>query len=302
MKIFQYNQPRSLPVAILVFILFQFVVVTGVFAGGMSFVEPAWIVGEPDTTFQEWQASIMDPFLAEDTLPSSSEDNPALGEEATMGVELPGFPASSGGYYSFGGDYSVYADVFNQGGSAGVGGPYPDGYGTRVFVQTAATMNGSDSVYTNLLEIVAPDGSPIAGGCHDCKLGVSELFVGDVETPIGIASQQELLFEFWLPEYIDDFRVEFDVIVHSSFQHLRIDSQVEAPASMDPDLNADGQVDGSDFLHWQRSAAAYGDEGLLVWQQSYATSPSALHAIPEPTSAILLLSIVVLFRPRSQRC
>lgn len=56
------------------------------------------------------------------------------------------------------------------------------------------------------------------------------------------------------------------------------------------DLDQDGDVDGRDFLLIQRT-----DPSLIpLWQEYYGTSPlSAVHAIPEPASAVLMLAGLV---------
>ena len=112
-----------------------------------------------------------------------------------------------------------------------------------------------------------------------------------METSFGIVPQQEMLYEFWLPEYADDFRVEMEVGIHSSFQQLRVDTRIELPESADPDFDHDGLVDGADFLLWQRSPGLYSDvEGLDQWKQNYGTTASLTwsSSIPEPSTLTLL--------------
>ena len=272
-------------------------------AGAFNFQEPVgWTVGDADSTFQEWNASVA-PFSGSGTVPSASNFNPSLSSTPTMGVELPGFSAGSGGYYSFSGDYSIHAEVFNHGGSSGIGGPYPANYGTRVFVQTATTVNndpnegGPGSLFQDSLELVKHDGSPIAGGDNDSLLGVTQVFLGNVLTLFGIVPQQELVFEFWLPGYTGDSRIQFDTIIHSSFQHLRVDSMI-MEAEEDADFDNDEDVDGIDFLIWQRDPDSYGGAaGLARWEQSYGTSGgiSAITSIPEPASGVLLVAALMGF-------
>ena len=207
-------------------------------SGAENFQDPAdWAVGDSGSTFQEWDAAVAD-FLTTDAPPTASSVNPAISEDATLSVQLPGFVAGSGGYYSYTGPYSLSAEVFNHGGSSGSE-TYPGGFGTRVLMQTAATLNsdpelgGPASVFQDSIEIVQVNGEPIAGGDNESLLLAAELYQGEVITSYGPATQQELLFEFWLPGYTGDFRVDFDVIVHSSFQHLRIDSRIVNPADFD---------------------------------------------------------------------
>jgi hypothetical protein len=264
------------------------------YAGATSFVEPAgWTVGDIDSTFQEWEADPSSPFASTDSMPSDSSALPALLNQSTMGVNSPGFPASSGGYYSFGGDYRIFADILNHGGSSGTTGSYPANAGTRVFVQSAATVNTDANVgiYIDSVRLVAPDGSAIPGGCNSCSVRVEELAMGPVETTFGIVPQQEMLYEFYIPEYASDFRVEIQVGIHSSFQHLRVDSRIELPQPVDPDFDHDGLVDGADFLMWQRSPVTYAEaDGLVQWKQDYGTSASVAGAsvVPEPSALSLL--------------
>ncbi|MEM8947441.1 MAG: hypothetical protein AAGD11_19865 [Planctomycetota bacterium] len=281
-----------------------------VHATGAQFQEPTgWMVGDLNSTFQEWDANLdfENPanafsFSASNTQPSDEEALPALAPEisSAMGANLPGFVAGSGGYYAFGGTYVVEADIMNHGGEFGSGGPYGNDFGTRVLVQTAATLStGGISVFPDEIleeeisgiEIVQLDGTPIAGGENESKLQSVQLFVGDVVTPIGIQAQEELLFEFWLPGYTDDFRVQFDVQQHASFQHLRVDTLIEEVASIDPDFNADGDVDGGDFLTWQSDPTGHSaNEGLAAWQASYGSAAAVIAAVPEPCTAGLLLA------------
>ena len=57
------------------------------------------------------------------------------------------------------------------------------------------------------------------------------------------------------------------------------------------DFDADGDVDGRDFLVWQRGAAPGGatPANLALWQSQYGTpSTAVLGAVPEPSSLLLL--------------
>ncbi len=267
-------------------------------AGAHAFQYPGdWSLGDAGSTFQEWEATASTLYSATETLPSSSNASPSLASTAVMGVGMPGFVAGSGGYYALNGDYGVNADIFNHGGSSGTGGPYSASFGTRIFVQTAATVNadasegGPASVFVDQLAIVALDGSPIAGGDNSSLLQTTELFLGNVVTSFGIVSQQELLFEFWLPGYTDDFRVQSSSIVHSSFLHLRVDSLI-VEAESDSDFDGDSDIDGADFLAWQRDRNTFGGAaGLEAWGQEYGTvnGGSSIATVPEPAAGCLLL-------------
>ena len=69
--------------------------------------------------------------------------------------------------------------------------------------------------------------------------------------------------------------------------------RVEAmgPTSTPGDFDGDGDVDGRDFLIWQRGGAPGGSTpaNLQAWQQNYGTPlAAALGAVPEPSTLLLL--------------
>lgn len=88
---------------------------------------------------------------------------------------------------------------------------------------------------------------------------------------------------------------------------------IETPTG-NADFNEDGKVDGRDFLIWQRGLGtpgalladgdANGDEAvdgldLGVWKQQYGTGTlAAVVAVPEPTSAVLVLAMSALLAIR----
>jgi hypothetical protein len=62
------------------------------------------------------------------------------------------------------------------------------------------------------------------------------------------------------------------------------------------DFDGDGDVDGRDFLRWQRgsSPAPFSSTDLAVWQNAYGVGPlSSLEAVPEPTALTLVLSLAM---------
>lgn len=287
-------------------------------AGAVNFESPTlWAVGDAGSTFQEWDASEASYSSSGATVPNAISMNPSIALTAEMNVIAPGIASSSGGYYSFNGNYSISANVFNHGGIAGSGGLYADHFGTHVIVQTAATVNDEPemgdpaSIFTDSLQIVTHDSAPLIGGANNERLGLRDAS-SDVQVigPFGPGDQQELIYEFWLPGYTGDFRVEFDLIVHSSFQHLRIDSMIMTGEVLEQnaDFNADGDVDGEDFLWWQRGFgrvdematlatgnanhdAIVDNEDLTVWNDQYGpTSPLMLNVVPEPSGLVLLVS------------
>ncbi len=265
-------------------------------AGATSFEEPtAWSVGDPDSTFQEWNASDF-AFATTDTVPTAENINPAIATQALMNVVLPGFRAGSGGYYSVSGPYGVVADVLNHGGASGSGGPYPAGSGTHVIVQTAATINTDidTGLVADQLHLTLPSGDPLTGGGNADLLRMDELFVGDVLTSFGIVPQQELVFEFFLPNFTGDFRLNSTSELHSSFQHLRVDTFIVEASGPDPDMDADGDVDIADLLAWQNTPPSDA-AGLAAWrgQAGSGAASAMIAAIPEPTASGLLISCLV---------
>ncbi|NOZ73673.1 MAG: PEP-CTERM sorting domain-containing protein, partial [Chloroflexi bacterium] len=67
---------------------------------------------------------------------------------------------------------------------------------------------------------------------------------------------------------------------------------IETPPAGPGDYDADGDVDGNDFLVWQRggspNGAIAGD--LQEWETNYgnAASVTALASVPEPATGLLL--------------
>lgn len=283
-------------------------------AGDFNFQEPtAWAVGDSGSTMQNWEASEVVPFSNVNSLPTISNVNPVITSQAKMSVQSPGIVAGSGGYYSQNNSYRVFANIYNHAGAFGTGGTYASGYGTRVRVQTASTTNPDIdiSVYENTIELLKLDNTAIPGGANANLLSVTELFRQEVETPFGLAYQEEFLFEFYLPAYSGDFRVRFTNAIHSSFQELRVDTMLVSEAQNIPgDFDGDDDVDADDLADWQASygvngAADADDDGdsdgrdFLIWQRNY-TGPGPLLAspfppapsailIPEPTSLMVVI-------------
>ena len=69
---------------------------------------------------------------------------------------------------------------------------------------------------------------------------------------------------------------------------------VSSLGTVSGDYDGDGDVDGRDFLVWQRggSPTPFSAGDLVAWQTTYGTVPppvSAVTAVPEPTGLVLLL-------------
>ncbi len=70
------------------------------------------------------------------------------------------------------------------------------------------------------------------------------------------------------------------------------------PSSTPGDFDGDGDVDGADFLKWQRGESPNGVPGVSVsaadlaeWQGAYGNLTAAVGAVPEPTSVLLLVGM-----------
>ena len=273
-----------------------------------DFEEPTlWQVGDDYTTSQQW-----DLFLSGsgNTPDVSQSANPAISATPLVDVASPGFVTGTANFYAFSGDYSFTTDVYNHGGSFGAGAPTGN-VGTHVIIQTASTLNPDfgeglgTGVYTDTLQIVDLDGDAITGGDNESVLRHEIIFEDIVSSSFGDVAYREEVFEFYLPGYTGDFRIMSDVIVHSSFDRLRIDSAITS-AQLEGDLNGDGFVGVDDLnivlVNWNQNVTpgdlGYGDptgEGfvgvddlnivLVNWNSG--TPPTSI-AVPEPATLGLL--------------
>ena len=107
---------------------------------------------------------------------------------------------------------------------------------------------------------------------------------------------------------IDLIPVGFQLTVNKSTQapwvayidNIRFSSTEGTPG----DFDGDGDVDGRDFLAWQRgnSPTPFSAEDLALWQTSYPGPLSGFTAVPEPTSIMLMMMAacgVLCGRPRT---
>ena len=94
---------------------------------------------------------------------------------------------------------------------------------------------------------------------------------------------------------IDDFRI-FDTAIYnqaSTFTPPTQSTIPDSPVGTPGDFDGDSDVDGRDFLLWQRGyGSEYDANHLTEWQANYG-SPSGpivgVTAVPEPSTALLLL-------------
>lgn len=215
-------------------------------ADAQFFAEPnGWSLGDPNSSYQEWDVLMQ----GTDNMPDvGSLANPSRSFEPKLSVVAPGFVSSSANFYSYSGEYSVDALVTS---SLEV----RTGYGTHVIVQTAANINSDidTSVYIDSLEIVGPAGEPITGGGSGERLRAHEIWRGIVSSFWGQVTQQEVIWEFYLPNYTGDFRVRADVAIHSRFSALRIDTMAaQQPFAVTSvlgpyELDGDGVINFHDY-------------------------------------------------------
>lgn len=69
------------------------------------------------------------------------------------------------------------------------------------------------------------------------------------------------------------------------------------------DFDEDGDVDGHDYLAWQRgdSPNPLSNSDLQLWQQNYGTGTSALSTVPEPSSVAIVIALLFPASLRHQR-
>jgi hypothetical protein len=100
---------------------------------------------------------------------------------------------------------------------------------------------------------------------------------------------------------MDDVHIFTNVLTEAELQ----DMAGYVPPGADGDFDDDGDVDGRDFLVWQRgeSPSSLSAEDLAAWADAYGAAPglAAVTAVPEPTSiamAIAALSMLLAFDRR----
>lgn len=191
-------------------------------APGTGFLAPGeWNVGDIGSTNQEWDQM----FAPSGNSPDISHvTNPAGLTTPTLSATSPGFPTGSFNFYGLA-NYGGVADIPNHTG-------YGSSYGTHVIVQTSATINdepslgGPGSVLHDTLEIVDASGSAISGGDNLSALRQESIWMGVVGSSMGAVTLETYIWEFFLPNYTGDFRVQWDQLAHSSFDQLRVDSMI----------------------------------------------------------------------------
>ena len=215
---------KFLALAILVVLSLTSFTFAGYTPTGALFIEPAgWDVGDVGSTSQTWDAVAATANNAPDA--GFYATNPAIATLPRLSTSAPGFrTGSSSNFYSFSGNYPVFATVYNH----GTGGSD----GTHVIVQTAATLGGTgQTVLPGSLQIVDLSDNPIAGGANSAALvNGDEIFNGVVTSGMGDVDLVAQIWEFFLPGFTGDFRVRLTEEIHSSFDQIRIDSMISYTA------------------------------------------------------------------------
>ncbi|MCO6401386.1 MAG: hypothetical protein J5I99_09185 [Verrucomicrobia bacterium] len=182
------------------------------------FIAPQfWAAGGSNTTYQEW-----DHFTGTSSnVPDVGWVSvPAAGGDTRLSALPPAALAGSGNFYAFMGDYVFRADVYNNTGTTG------SLFGTHVIVQTAATLSDvGGTVLPGSMQIVDLSGAPLTGGEASSALRYDVVYSGLVPGgPAGEILQREEIWEFFLPSYVGDFRVQATLQKHSSLRQVRIDT------------------------------------------------------------------------------
>jgi len=110
------------------------------------------------------------------------------------------------------------------------------------------------------------------------------------ESGFNMGGDETILFnQFWVGSYLHNNRQEGARAYLSSVRVYEGDAVSMLTGALVPgDFDADGDVDGADFLQWQRDTSV---ESLPDWEDNFgASSPlAATRAVPEPTTVALSL-------------
>lgn len=156
---------------------------------------------------------------------------------STLVPTSPGYRTGSGNFYSFMGNYSATATVYNYGGADGsaVTG------GTYVTLQTAASINPDFEYNVGLLALGSTEtptitftttgGTVLTAQLLDFEVSFSGT---DVPSLVGEVDWQELTWTFYLPDWTGDFKATFDIPVHVMFSAVQIDTAIVTAAVPEP--------------------------------------------------------------------
>ncbi len=108
----------------------------------------------------------------------------------------------------------------------------------------------------------------------------------------GTSAYEDFSFDITVPDDVDfinvGFRVWDELLGFASIGSYLIDDVSVLRQAGSGDFDGDGDVDGSDFLKWQQDGLSASE--LTDWKIGYGNPPpvSAVAAVPEPTSVLLL--------------
>ncbi len=150
----------------------------------------------------------------------------------------------------------------------------------------------------------------------DTRLRVSVTGFDEFNTPTEIFAElinpetiayENFSFDFTVPADVDfinvAFRVWDEALGNASIGSYLIDdvSVLREVAGLLGDFDGDGDVDGSDFLQWQRDGLSATD--LIDWQTGFGTPTlSEVTAVPEPSSLLIgIFALVHVYRGSCRR-
>jgi hypothetical protein len=164
--------------------------------------------------------------------------------------------------------------------------------------QLAVAWDGAVN-QANLYLDGAPLGDPISGSS---LTGANPQTPWELPMAIGARNNGGFLEGFW-DGALDDLRIYAEALSDAQIQTI----YEETPVAVLPDFDADTDVDGADFLIWQRGVGngttfeegdANGDQmvdgsDLALWQDAFGTSGGGempqVASVPEPRAILLLL-------------
>jgi len=141
-------------------------------------------------------------------------------------------------------------------------------------MDTSIYINGVSDTTSDDLEVNTGPGASTAG---DVWIGSAERF--DTTGEGGAFDQDGRRFK----GLIDDVRIYNTALTQDEIDELQVGSGVAG------DFDGDLDVDGADFLEWQRDLGDATNLGL--WESSYGTpapAVAAFAAVPEPSSLLLV--------------
>lgn len=211
-----------------------------------------WSIGDANSTYQHWITNSAADNLA-GTPNNGYNTAGATLTSPLLSVNAPGYSSSSSGmFYSYGGDYSFNAAISNNNTSS-----LPSNAGTYVIVQIFTILAAESSITD--ITLTDTDGNALTNGSDP----IAHLVYGQASgysTPFGAADVQVDLYEFWVPDFTDDFDVLASVINHTGVLEVRVDTMIVGADSDDSVPFAPVAVPEPASL----ALAAFGGSALLL--------------------------------------